>query len=169
MNEMTMKIRVKSAEHARELGARLASGVRRASLTQAIVIALNGELGVGKTTLVSGFLRAMGVEGAIRSPTYTLIEPYELDACIVYHLDLYRLATARDLDMLALRDLLNPGAVLLVEWASRGREALPVQDLALELTYVQAAASSTAETTERDIEISFGSSVGKELANSLQE
>ena len=160
MNKLTSM----SADRTREFGAALARAVLRGFSDQAVVIGLNGELGAGKTTFVGGFLREMGVQGSIRSPTYTLIEPYEIGSRSVYHLDLYRLATARDLEMLAPRDLLNPGAVLLVEWAIRGGKALPTPDLSLELKYSGAAPSEN----QRTIEMLTTSTTGKELAESLQ-
>jgi tRNA threonylcarbamoyladenosine biosynthesis protein TsaE len=166
-------ITTRSAEETAALGvsmgrvlSRLLAGKKEA--VQAIVIALNGELGAGKTTLVGGLLRAMGVSGPIKSPTYTLIEPYELKTGelktgTVYHLDLYRLADARDLEMLAPRDLLNNGSVLIVEWASRGGRALPESDLALDLDY-----GLTAEDlNRRSIRVVATSTVGNELADSL--
>jgi tRNA threonylcarbamoyladenosine biosynthesis protein TsaE len=139
--------------------------IEKAEPMHAVVIALNGELGAGKTTLVSGFLRALGISGPIKSPTYTLIEPYEFKTGTVYHLDLYRLAEARDLEMLAPRDLLNTGAVLLVEWANRGGLALPSPDLSLDLGY----AESTAAPSRRTIGVAASSTAGKELADSLHQ
>jgi tRNA threonylcarbamoyladenosine biosynthesis protein TsaE len=124
-----------SPDATRELGARLGQALLASSRVQPVVINLSGELGAGKTTFVSGLLRAVGVTGPVRSPTYTLIEPYELADIAVYHMDLYRLGDARDLEMLALRDLLLPGAALLIEWAERGKGALPSPDLALKLQY----------------------------------
>ena len=105
----------------------------------ALVIALEGELGAGKTTLVGGILRAYGITGPVRSPTYTLIEPYESlgksASRQVYHLDLYRLVDPQEVEPLGIRDLLNAGSVLLIEWPSKARGALPAFDLALEIAY----------------------------------
>lgn len=99
------------------------------------VLLLHGDLGSGKTTLARGFLRARGHAGAVRSPTYTLLEPYPLADGPVYHLDLYRLADAEELEYLGLRDLDEPGATFLVEWPERGRRGLPPADLEVTLTY----------------------------------
>jgi tRNA threonylcarbamoyladenosine biosynthesis protein TsaE len=129
-----------------------------------IVIALSGELGAGKTTLVSGFLRELGVTGSVRSPTYTLVEPYDLGARTVYHLDLYRLADARELEMLAPRDMLTPGAVLLIEWAERAGRALPTPDLSLTLRYPV----NGVEGVGRTLNFQSATTTGKELAMSLQ-
>jgi tRNA threonylcarbamoyladenosine biosynthesis protein TsaE len=101
------------------------------------IIFLHGQLGAGKTTLVRGLLRALGVEGAVRSPTYTLIEPYDIKTDLglkrVFHLDLYRLADPEELDYLGWQELLGGGGLLLIEWPERGAELLPSPDLRIEL------------------------------------
>jgi tRNA threonylcarbamoyladenosine biosynthesis protein TsaE len=99
------------------------------------VLYLHGDLGTGKTTLVRGILRGLGHEGAVRSPTYTLIEPYALGGRQVYHLDLYRLGDAEELEYLGLRDLLGADQLLLVEWPERAAGALPAADLDIRIVY----------------------------------
>lgn len=110
---------------------RLAQALAATQPAQAVVL-LHGDLGAGKSTLARGWLRALGVEGAIRSPTYTLVEHYPLPAGGKgLHLDLYRIGDARELDFLGLDDA---GATLwLVEWPERGRGALPPADLEIDL------------------------------------
>lgn len=98
------------------------------------VVTLRGELGAGKTTLVRGLLRALGHLGAVRSPTYTLVEPYELHGSRVLHIDLYRIGDARELDGLGLREELG-GALVLVEWPERATGALPPADLEITLRH----------------------------------
>lgn len=113
------------------LGAALAAGLGAGGL----LVTLAGELGSGKTTLVRGLLRAVGVEGVIRSPTYTLVEPYAAGGRDVYHLDLYRIADPGELELIGIRDLLAHDALVLVEWPERGAGALPTPDLALTLAH----------------------------------
>ncbi len=116
------------------------------------VIALRGELGAGKTTLVRGLLRALGVTGTVRSPTFTLLEDYSVPSMEVTHLDLYRLQAPQEIEALGVRDLLEPGRVLLIEWPERGQGALPAADLDIAFSLapvgrriVIAAASATGE------------------------
>ena len=101
----------------------------------ALVIGIEGELGAGKTTLVGGVLAGVGIPGAIRSPTYTLIEPYEAAGLQLYHIDLYRLTVAREVEALGIRDLLDERAVLFIEWPSRAAGALPTADLSISIEY----------------------------------
>ncbi|NCA70688.1 MAG: tRNA (adenosine(37)-N6)-threonylcarbamoyltransferase complex ATPase subunit type 1 TsaE [Sphingobacteriia bacterium] len=100
-----------------------------------LVIYLEGDLGTGKTTLCRGLLRGLGHAGAARSPTYTLLEPYELATRRLYHLDLYRLGDPLELDYLGLRDLLGEPAIWVVEWPERGRGMLPPPDLWVRIGY----------------------------------
>lgn len=111
-------------------GAALAVGIKRAPGPAAGgLIALRGELGAGKTTLARGLLRGLGHQGPVRSPTYTLLEPYEDLTPPVWHLDLYRVGAPEELEYLGLGDLLGGNALLLVEWPERGAGALPPADL----------------------------------------
>lgn len=119
---------------------RALSDAVRATTGAALVITLQGELGAGKTTLVSGVLGALGIAGPVRSPTYTLIEPYEAAGLRIYHLDLYRLIDAQEVEALGVRDLLDANAVLLIEWPERGEGALPSADLAITISYSSAGA-----------------------------
>lgn len=98
------------------------------------VVYLHGELGAGKSTLARALLRALGVQGAIRSPTYTLIELYRLDeGDEAVHLDLYRIGAAQELDFLGLDALAVQASLWLVEWPERGGNALPHADLQIHL------------------------------------
>lgn len=97
------------------------------------LITLQGDLGSGKTTLSRALIRALGHDGPVKSPTYTLVEPYELGNFRVLHYDLYRLNDPEELHYLGVRDFLDDDTLTLVEWPERGRPWLPPADLALEL------------------------------------
>jgi tRNA threonylcarbamoyladenosine biosynthesis protein TsaE len=97
------------------------------------VLYLSGELGAGKTTLAAASLRELGVTEAVRSPSYALVELYQLGQRCAVHVDLYRLQGRSELEQLGLRDYLNGQTLLLIEWPERGAGALPQCDLAVRL------------------------------------
>ena len=97
----------------------------------AVVIGLAGGLGAGKTMLARAALRALGVGGTVRSPTYTIAEPYETRIGRIWHLDLYRVADPEELEYVAIRDLVSESVACLVEWPERGAGALPALDCRL--------------------------------------
>lgn len=125
-----MEIELLDPEQQGDFGARLAE-----CLPVPGVLYLEGDLGAGKTTLTRGILRGLGHVGAVRSPTYTLIEPYDLARLQLYHLDLYRLGDAEELEYLGLRDLLREDAVWVVEWPERGAGLLPPPDLRIRIVH----------------------------------
>jgi len=117
----------RSGEETEALGARLLGTATAGAPCK--VVFLRGELGAGKSTFARGVLRALGVQGPIKSPSYTLVETYELPAITAVHLDLYRLLDPEELEHLGLADYHRPGFLWLVEWPERGAGRLPDADL----------------------------------------
>jgi tRNA threonylcarbamoyladenosine biosynthesis protein TsaE len=132
---VSLELSLPRSEHTERLGAALARGGPHSSAAP-LVVYLQGELGAGKTTLARGLLRALGVSGVVRSPSYTLLESYESAGLRVFHLDLYRLEGVADLAMLGWREELTPGALFLIEWPERAAQALPPADLKVALSIV---------------------------------
>jgi tRNA threonylcarbamoyladenosine biosynthesis protein TsaE len=106
------------------LGATLARAV-----SPGTVIYLYGPLGAGKTTFVRGFLRGLGFEDKVKSPTYTIVEPYEIAAFPVYHFDLYRLNQPEELQQIGLEEYFTALSVCLIEWPEKGQPLLPAPDI----------------------------------------
>ena len=100
-----------------------------------MVVTLQGELGTGKTTFVRGLLRARGIRGAVKSPTYTLVEHYPISSLYFFHFDFYRFTNPNEWDSAGMSDYFRDDAVCLVEWPERVGDRLPKPDLALSLSY----------------------------------
>lgn len=158
MREPGLSLAAATAEEMRLLGARLAAALCGADLVEPFVLGLSGDLGAGKTTLVGGLLAALGHEGPVRSPTYSLIEPYRLAGRDVYHSDLYRLRDPLELEDLGLRDLLTGRSLLLVEWPERAGDRLRAADLTLQLEY---------SAEGRTVSVRPGSDAGRRVAAGL--
>lgn len=111
--------------------ARLARGLLRHGLDGCI--ALEGDLGAGKTTLVRHLLRALGVNGRVKSPTYAVVEPYSVEAGTIWHFDFYRFTDPREWEDAGFRDIFAGPGIKLCEWPARAHGLLPVTDLALRI------------------------------------
>lgn len=129
------------------LGKRLIAALQRGS-----VVYLVGGLGMGKTTLTRGVMRGLGHGGAVKSPTYTLVEPYEFGELKVYHFDLYRLGDAEELEFMGIRDYFGDDTLCLVEWPERGAGILPPADLVITIER---------EGTGRRLQLQAGSARGR--------
>lgn len=130
-----MELQLDSEQQQEKFGAVL-SAAMIAVASDGLVVYLKGDLGAGKTTLVRGMLRGIGWSGPVKSPTYTIMEPYELNLINLYHFDLYRLADPEELDYLGLRELIGHG-VLVFEWPEKGYGGLPAPDLLIEITHLK--------------------------------
>lgn len=150
-----LRLRIESPDRQEAIGATLSSVCPNGS-----IIYLHGELGAGKTTLVRGFLQGLGHVGAVKSPTYTLLEPYEIEGVSYCHIDLYRLANAGELEYLGLRDLLQEGATMLVEWPEKGQGELPAPDIVVNIKYMQLG---------RILEFVAETELGKRILQALSE
>ena len=112
------------------LGAALAVGVAPGR-----VLHLRGDLGAGKTTVVRGVLRGLGYDGKVKSPTYTLVEPYSLSSLHLYHFDFFRLRDSAEWETTGFREYFGPHAACLVEWPERVGAPLGTPDLELRLDF----------------------------------
>jgi len=149
-----MQFRIDSDRQMQALGAQLADVSHGQGL-----IYLDGDLGTGKTTLVRGLIRSLGHDGAVKSPTFTLVEPYRVAGKNIYHFDLYRLSDPEELEYMGLRDYFDAHSLCLVEWPAKGASLLPEPDLWLKLLH---------DGSFRDVSISAGTQAGELMLKALK-
>lgn len=137
----------------------LAFGAELGRISESLVVFLHGDLGMGKTTLARGLLQSLGHSGAVKSPTYTLVEPYEVNRRLVYHFDLYRLGDPEELEYMGIRDYFSEHALCLVEWSERGQGYLPKPDLELFLE---------PENEGRKLTLCAGSDLGRRVVDQIR-
>ena len=157
MNIQIEKFHVENEQAMLEFAAEVATGLQGLKL-ELTVIYLHGELGAGKTTFTRGLLQALGHSGKVKSPTYTLVEPYSVPPRQFYHFDLYRLADPQELEFMGIRDYFSEDAVCCIEWPEKGDSVIPRPDLAIYIEY---------KDTGRLISIQSMSEQGQILVNQI--
>jgi tRNA threonylcarbamoyladenosine biosynthesis protein TsaE len=124
-----------------------------------LLILLNGDLGAGKTTLSRGILKGLGHRGAVKSPTYTLVEPYDLEVGKVFHFDLYRLVDPEELYDIGFNDYLSESQLCMIEWPDKGGSLLPKADISLQIN---------SNGTGRQVILTAQTSLGSQCVNELR-
>ena len=127
---MKNKLTLSSIEDTKKLGQELAKKILKRKGEAAFIVFLDGDLGTGKTTLVKEIIFALGVKEKVKSPTFTIIEPYELNNENIYHVDLYRIIDPTELEIIGLREYLNESnAIIFIEWPEKSYGYLKKFDL----------------------------------------
>ena len=139
-------------------GKQLINAICRLPSRQNVALYLNGDLGAGKTTLSRGMIQALGYQGNVKSPTYTLVEEYKISGKNIYHFDLYRLSDPEELEFMGIRDYFAENTICLIEWAEKGAGLLSAPDLLVNIHYTEHA---------RNIELIAKSETGQHIIEKL--
>lgn len=156
--EMTLEYLLEDENATVAFGNALANVIKK-QVKQGFVTYLNGDLGAGKTTLTRGFVRGMGYVGNVKSPTYTIVEPYELGDWQVYHFDLYRLADPEELEFMGIRDYFATNSCSFIEWPEKGAGLLANADVTINMAY---------QEEQRSITLQAESTLGNEILLALK-
>lgn len=154
-----VKLKLSNENDTVELGKKLAKIVEQLKCSRLIAF-LNGDLGAGKTTMTRGFVHGFGFEGNVKSPTYTLVEPYEKEHFSVYHFDLYRLADPEELEFLGIRDYFSKTSYCMIEWPEKAQGYLPQEDLVINMVY---------DGEAREAEVIAHSDIGMQIVEQLKK
>lgn len=130
------------------------------SLDSRLAIHLIGDLGAGKTTFSRGFIQALGYSGRVKSPTYTLVEPYDINGRVIFHFDLYRLADPEELEFVGIRDYGEGNSISLIEWPSKGEGFLPNPNICINIAFTDSGRLITIEGLDP---------VGEKVVQQLEE
>jgi len=141
------------------MGTNIATLIKK-ELKLGIVVYLNGDLGAGKTTITRGFVQGMGHVGHVKSPTYTLVEPYDLDNWQVYHFDLYRLGDPEELEFMGIRDYFNDNCCCFIEWPEKGFGLLANADITINMEY---------QGEQRNVEFQSHTALGYNMLIALEK
>ncbi|HAF01970.1 MAG TPA: tRNA (adenosine(37)-N6)-threonylcarbamoyltransferase complex ATPase subunit type 1 TsaE [Methylophilaceae bacterium] len=141
--------------------ATLSAGQRFAEgLSSGMTIYLHGDLGAGKTTFVRGVLRGLGYQGKVKSPTYTLVEPYDFFKKQIYHFDLYRFTDEEEWDAFGFREYFNPSSICMIEWSEKAQQLLPMADIEIYLSH---------QASGRLIQYNANTELGRQLLVNLEK
>ncbi len=148
-----MKLTITDAQAMQKLGRQVATHCPLGSK-----LYLQGELGAGKTTFIRGFLRGKDYQGKVKSPTYTLVEPYKLSQVTVFHFDLYRINDPLELEAIGLRDYFDGEAICLVEWPEQASELLGIPDVLIRIDI---------QARQRELSLQANTEVGSNILKQL--
>jgi len=154
----SQSVSLEGEHNMQDFGAQLAAAISK--IDTPLLFLLNGDLGAGKTTISRGILQGLGHQGSVKSPTYTLVEPYELDIGMVYHFDLYRLIDPDELEHIGFSDYLSEAKLCIIEWPEKGGSYIPQPDISIDISVYQSG---------RHVTLNSATESGNRCINLLQQ